>query len=322
MIMNFLRNKTLLVVSVICTYCVQLAANDNKTDRAVRRAYDCGIENSPRRAFRLETLATENGRLVGTADYEYFWLHHDELTIDGVLTPDGRFWPTVTSQVRSDPQGEWKTVGQSAIAGKSATFTVQADGSRPLLFVDLEVFGPYAGKMQCARVVLQNSQAATFRLEGLQALKEGRETPTRIDLKRGWSVDIDFGGIPKSAIKPPLLVTNISESDHDLIATCRFVPADGKMSATVGGTKTVDGQLWLSAIGQVATDYTGVWMTVGKCTGRGEASKITLRADDLEAKWLLDLNPFRPWVGKYRYGRAVLENDVSAVFELKDILPP
>ena len=57
-------------------------------------------------------------------------------------------------------------------------------------------------------------------------------------------------------------------------------------------------------------------MTVGKCPGLGEDARITLSTDD-EANWLVNFNAFLPWVGKYRYGRVVLDNGLSAAFELK-----
>jgi hypothetical protein len=267
----------------------------------------------------VETLAIEDGRLVGTAEYEYLIRGH-LATIEGVLTQDGRFWPVVTAQVRADPHAEWKTLEPSPIAGKPATFPVQTDSTKLLLYLDLEVFRPYIGNRECGRLVLENGEAASFKLEDLQALRDGKEP---FDLKRGWSVEsIGGGAIPTPYAKPPLVVAGISESETGLVADCRFLPIDGKTSVTVVGTKAVDGKLWLTAVAQVASDYRGVWMTVGKSTGPGEVAEIRLSTDNIEANWLVDFNVFRPWVGKYRYGRVVLHNGMSAAFELKELLPP
>jgi hypothetical protein len=130
------------------------------------------------------------------------------------------------------------------------------------------------------------------------------------------------GNTPAPFVKRPLGVAAISEFDGNLTGVCVYLPADSKTSASVGGTRAADGKLWLTAIAQVASDYRGVWMTVGKCPGPGEDARITLSTDDREANWLVNLNAFRPWVGKYRYGRLVLDNGLSAAFELKHILPP
>jgi hypothetical protein len=267
----------------------------------------------------METLAIEKGRFVGTAEYEYLMRGHLP-SIEGVLTPDGRFWPAVTAQVRADSKAEWKTLERSPTAGSPATFPVQTDSAKPMLYLDLEVFRPFIGKMECARLVLQNGEAASFKLEGLKALRDGKEP---FDPKRGWSIESMGGGnIPTPFAKPPLGVAGISEFDGNLTGVCVYLPADGKTSASVGGTKAADGKLWLTAIAQVASDYRAVWMTVGKCPGGGEDARITLSTDDREANWLVNLNAFRPWAGKYRYGRVVLDNGLSAAFELKHILPP
>jgi hypothetical protein len=266
----------------------------------------------------METLAIEDGRFVGTAEYEYL-VRGDLPTIQGVLTRDGRFWPEVTVQVRADSQAEWKTLERSPIAGRPATFPVQVDSTKLMLYLDLEVFRPFLGKMECARLVLQNGEAASFKLEGLKALKNGKEA---FDPKRGWSIESMGGGsIPTPFAKPPLGLAGISEFDGNLTGECVYSPADGNTSTSVAGTRAADGKLWLTALAQVGSDYRGAWMTVGKCSGPGKAAQITLSTND-EANWLVNFNAFRPWVGKYRYGRVVLDNGLSAAFELKYILPP
>jgi hypothetical protein len=313
---NFRQTDILRVLWLVSSCCLIAEADESKAERRfIRRAAGCdgGLQS-----FMIETLALEKGRFVGTAEYEY--LMHGRLpTIEGTLTPDGRFWPTVTAQVRADSQADWKTIERSPIAGSPATFPVQTDSIKLMLYLDLEMFRPFLGKMGCARFVLQNGEAASFKLEDLKALKDGKEP---LNPRRGWSIEsMDGGNIPAPFAKPPLGVAGISEFDGNLIGECVYSPADGNTSASVAGTRATDGKLWLTAMAQVASDYRGVWMTVGKCPGSGEDARITLSKDD-EANWLVNLNAFRPWVGKYRYGRVVLDNGMSAIFELKNILPP
>jgi hypothetical protein len=318
MMVNLRQAGILGVFLVLCSCCMIAAADEHKADRRFIRRAD-GCDAGSLQSFMMETLAIEDGRFVGTAEYEYLVRGYLP-TIEGVLTRDGRFWPTVTAQVRADSHAEWKTVERSRISGSPATFPVQADSPKPMLYLDLEVFRPFIGKMECARLVLQDGEAASLRLERLQALRDRKEP---FDPKRGWSVESMGGGsIPTPFAKPPLVVAGISESDMNLVADCRYFPVDAKTSVTVLGSKAADGKLWLTAMAQVASDYRGIWMTVGKCTGPGDAAKITLSTDNIEAKWLVNFNVFRPWVGKYRYGRVVLDNGISAAFELKYILPP
>ena len=103
-------------------------------------------------------------------------------------------------------------------------------------------------------MVLQNGEAASFKLEDLKALKDGKQP---FDPKRGWSIESMGGGaIPTPFVKPPLGVAGIS-FDGNLTGVCVYLPADGKTSASVAGTKAADGKLWLTAIAQVASDYRG-----------------------------------------------------------------
>jgi hypothetical protein len=318
MMVNLRHAGILRVLWLLSSFCATAVADEHRTERRfIRRAEDCGDETLP--SFMMETLAVEKGRFVGTGEYEYL-MHGHLPTIEGVLTPDGRFWPAVTAQVRADSQAEWKTLERPPVAGKPATFTVQADSVKPMLYLDLEVFRPFLEKIECARLVLQNGEAASFKLEGLKALKDGKEAS---DPKRGWSREsMGPGNIPAPFAKPPLGIAGVSEFDGNLTGECVYLPSDGKTSASVSGTKAADGKWWLTAVAQVTNDYKGVWMTVGKCPGRGEDAKITLSTDDREANWLVNLNAFRPWLGKCRYGRVVLDNGLSAAFELKHLLPP
>jgi hypothetical protein len=148
-------------------------ADEHQTERRfIRRAHGC--DDRGFQSFMMETLAIEKGRFFGTAEYEYLMRGHLP-SIEGVLTPDGRFWPAVTAQVRADSKAEWKTLERSPTAGSPATFPVQTDSAKPMLYLDLEVFRPFLGKMECARLVLHNGEAASFKLDGLQALKDGKE---------------------------------------------------------------------------------------------------------------------------------------------------
>src|SRR2546423_4799579 len=189
MMVSLRQAAILRILFVLSSCCMIAAAGEHKAERRfIRRAHGCDAGNP--QSFMMETLAIEKGRFVGTAEYEYLIRGHLP-TIEGVLTQDGKFWPVVTAQVRGDSQAEWKTLERSSIVGKPATFPVQADSAKPILYLDLEVFRPHIGNGECGRLVLENGEAASFKLEDLQALRDGKEP---FDLKRGWSLETIGGG--------------------------------------------------------------------------------------------------------------------------------
>ena len=139
MMVNPRQAGILRVLWLVSSCCMIAVADEHQKERRfIRRAEGC--DDGTLQSFMMETLALEKGRFVGTAEYEYL-MHGHLPTIEGALSPDGRFWPKVTAQVRADSQAEWKTLESSPIAGSPATFPVQPDSAKPMLYLDLEVFG-------------------------------------------------------------------------------------------------------------------------------------------------------------------------------------
>lgn len=287
----------------------------------VRRASGCYTTDPPYEPFIIDTIGGANGHLVGTASYRDYRTTHLPVAIEGRLASDGQFWPSVTAQVGDDIKGNWKDIETPRPRGEPAVFTVASDSPNIMLHLDLDVFRPFIGKTQFGRVLLKNGVAAPFKLTDLLA-PQGEKTAGGNDDSQKWSREMVFGGPPDPLTAgSPFVLARVSGVSNHVEGLFGYFDSKTTSSIVVEGTKTADGKFWPYVVGQVAHDYRGVWMVLGQSSRQGESSKLTIQPKDSEAMLHVDLDQFRPMVGRFKYGRVVLESGISAAFELKDILP-
>lgn len=120
--------------------------------------------------FSLGVITQEKFHLTGR--FVYFQTKHQNpavTTIDGVRTPDGRFWPRVKCEVANEVTGQWKTLEQPLPRGNRAIVTVKPGEDNMNLMIELDVFRSLLRKYQFGRVVLRTGEAATFELKYLCA---------------------------------------------------------------------------------------------------------------------------------------------------------
>jgi hypothetical protein len=98
----------------------------------------------------------------------------------------------------------------------------------------------------------------------------------------------------------------------------------------IEGAKTPDGKFWATVEAQVtsgATPSAWRWKAVGKPPVRGEPSQllvepVTKVSPPNLKNVFVDLDIFKPFIGKETYGRIFLPNGRWSMFELNDLLPP
>jgi hypothetical protein len=141
----------------------------------------------------------------------------------------------------------------------------------------------------------------------------------------GWVRN--FLGVPVGAFQPFEItgVESSEEGDH-VIGKFSFVnyKAGEKPPAPVmiRGGKKPDNSFWPDAVAQVGDDN-GNWIAIGKPSTSGTITvslEVSAKADP--ERFYVNLDIFRPIIGKKKYGRVVLETGDSAIFELNDLLPP
>jgi hypothetical protein len=262
----------------------------------------------------METVAEGGGHIVATASYREYRdkkESHLPATVEGVQTPDDEFWPRVTAQVASDIKGEWTILEPSPQTGDDATVTLNWKSANAWLHLNLDIFRSMIGKFKYGKVTLTNGQAAAFEMENL--------LPPAVP-PHAWDMTVNFlEGDPPNL---PFAVVEINSLGEDLLAVCEYLDEEGTAATSINGTQTPDGHFWPYVIAQIATDYNGVWKTIGRPPNVGKQATVSIPPKDVDAKLYIDLEIFRPFIGKFRYGRVILEIGKAAPFELHNLLPP
>lgn len=118
--------------------------------------------------FALAAVMSIEGQLVG-----YFVFNNGSgsaVILDGARTPDREFWPSVTPQVADGIDGPWTTCSEWKNPGVAATLEVESAVTAKLM-VDLSVFRSQVDTTNYGRILLNNGEAAVFKLEQLRASK-------------------------------------------------------------------------------------------------------------------------------------------------------
>jgi hypothetical protein len=116
-----------------------------------------------------------------------------------------------------------------------------------------------------------------------------------------------------------------TESDH-LIGTCFYMNStkgnQARQSVSIVGIQTADGNFWPTVLLQVANEVTGRWHTIEQPSIRGHSVILTVQSNSTSKVLNVDLEAFRPMIGKFRYGRVTLKRGEGAILKLEDLLPP
>jgi hypothetical protein len=141
----------------------------------------------------------------------------------------------------------------------------------------------------------------------------------------GWVHN--FLGVPLGTFQP-FKITGIEsseEGDH-VIGKFSFVNyKEGEKPPApvmINGGKKSDNTFWPDVVAQVADDDDN-WKAIGKPSTSGTITvSLMVPAKVDPERFYVNLDIFRPIIGKKKYGRIVLETGDSAIFELNDLLPP
>jgi hypothetical protein len=288
----------------------------------IRRPSD--VYPTPRyEPFRLETIASDKGRLIGTVGFGERQKTRPP-AVEGELTPDDLFWLNVTAQVANDTEGEWKTIGEAENRKEGTAISVPTDNPKRLLYVDLDVFRPYLGKVSFGRIVLKNGQAVVFRMADLVTPES--KTESNGSNSNDWERSLVNGNDLGPLTKAPFAVVSVKGAGNHVEAVCGYGYVEGH-STEIEGTRTADGRFWPYVSAEDSNEPERTWKAIGQISHSGEPATFTVRPagavpNPLDSTLLfVDMDVFRPMIGKFRYGRVVLKSGVAAAFELKELLP-
>jgi len=138
-----------------------------------------------------------------------------------------------------------------------------------------------------------------------------------------WTRVFDAGmkaGTVESKSSATFTLVTVSSIDNHLLGNFVFL-FQSPPAILFEGTETKDHEFWPFATAQV-TNEPGRWKSIGRPLTQGNFATVTIQPQDTKTSLHINLDIFRPMIGRVKYGRVVLDNGAAVDFELKDLLPP
>jgi hypothetical protein len=126
----------------------------------------------------------------------------------------------------------------------------------------------------------------------------------------------------KTANSRPLTFLSVSSIDGHLIAHCGYIDLRNLDATAIPGIKRPESSFWPDVTLAVADNPRGHWVPIGVATKKGKRVTVSILPHDTNTILSVDLDPFRPMITKWSYGKIVLPNGEFAIFALKYLLPP
>ncbi|HWM24831.1 MAG TPA: hypothetical protein VNP98_08400 [Chthoniobacterales bacterium] len=119
---------------------------------------------------------------------------------------------------------------------------------------------------------------------------------------------------------------SVAQGELNLVGTWSYtngaVGNEPPPRVVIEGTKTADGSFWPDVALEVRKGRTGNWERIAPSPNLGERATVTIEPNAINFDLMVNLDPFKPLLDKYKSGRIVLNTGRISEFELKDLLPP
>lgn len=149
---------------------------------------------------------------------------------------------------------------------------------------------------------------------------------TEPELDHAWVRELNLSAAVGGHFEPFEIVGIWTDRGNHLFGRFVFYNyKDGKSTppvVTVQGTRKADGTFWPHVSAQVTSDTRTQWKTIGSPSTPGETAVLYIAQKPEREQFYVNLDIFRPLIGKMKYGRVRLKTAESAVFALDDLLPP
>lgn len=231
--------------------------------------------------------------------------------LHGKFNSDGVFRPMVKYEV-AIAANKWRSVGQSAKPSDSVAIKIDSAAPQAMLEIDMDPFRPMIGKFRWGKVVLENGESTTFSLDDL--LPTG-DNPNDKDYKTSIS-DEDPNRLGSSFS----LVAVVSVSGH-LTGEFAPVPGEKRRVAELPGRRDNNGDFVPVVTWQAGNSDQG-WQTLRESPKPEGSTVLAISAENPAQTVRVDLDPYRPVIGKLKYGKVVFSDGDFAVFELDRLKPP
>jgi hypothetical protein len=289
------------------------------------------LSSDPHRSggpFELKVVRCDDGHLTGLAVLTRYSLRRDykreAVTIKGVETNDHRFWPNVTLQVADQIDGDWQTIERVPTSGTMAARRVDPQTPGEAFFVNLDPFSRWIGRSRYGRLLLEDGDDVMFDLHRLVPPADAEVTDGGSWSREPEQLYPSFSSrtylYRRGTEIPRLSLIAVSLEDNHLLGTFPY-GLNLELGDPLASAGSEDQNFWPTVTAEVSNDDQNGWEKIGESSKPGQLYKPTV--PPRSADWLhVDLQVFKPFIGKFRYGRITLENGDSAIFELVNLLPP
>jgi hypothetical protein len=139
-----------------------------------------------------------------------------------------------------------------------------------------------------------------------------------------WSRGVDFQSNVPGQKAMPFYLLSVGELAGHLFGTCIYLnqkegPSQDRVTLEV---QTDGDELWPLVTLQVANDVKGPWQLIGSSGATGVIIKLKIDSEARSPQLRVDLEAYRSFIEKYRFGQIVLRSGESAIFELADLRRP
>jgi hypothetical protein len=136
-----------------------------------------------------------------------------------------------------------------------------------------------------------------------------------------WSRDVTDGGSLRNYPGITFSVLSTSSIDDHLSAICTYQYISDEGLTILRGTRDASGEFVPFVSYQVAEEGRTKWRTIGTSPQASQSTELEVGPANLRALLDVDMEVYRSSIGKFRWGRIVLENGDAAPFALDDLLP-
>jgi len=250
-----------------------------------------------------------NDHLEATCGYRYLD-RIGPVELHGRFDSRGKFWPIVEYQVPSGPN-KWRTTAQSPKSSDATAIKIDSITSHAMLLVDMEPFRPLIGKYQWGRIVLENGESAML---SLYDLLQTADDPSDANYKSEIRDENPhrFGSVFS-------LIAVICFSGH-LTGEFAVLGADRRYVGEIVGRQDSNGD-FSPVVTWQAGNSNQDWHTVEESPKLEDGTTLKISTENPAQSILVDLDPYRLLIGRFKYGKIVFSNGDYSVFELDSLKP-
>lgn len=145
----------------------------------------------------------------------------------------------------------------------------------------------------------------------------------RADNARTWSRTFSWAD-HKNGLAISLF--DLDQGEKHLVGTFAYENYAGAIgtarNAVIEGVEKADGTFWPYVKFEVRKKAAEKWEPLGESSKQGHAATIRISPNTVNYRLTVNLDAFKPFIGKYELGRIILKTGESSEFQLKYLLPP